>query len=108
MSSTILIIIVVAVIVLLLLAVYFSMRRSRAQRSERAHEQRHRASPVLADDKLYLTARDGVVTVVKPGRNFEILATNDLGEGISASPAVAGGRIYLRTNDALYAIEAGK
>jgi outer membrane protein assembly factor BamB len=75
---------------------------------ERAHEQRHRASPVLADGKLYLTARDGVVTVVKPGRNFEILATNDLGEGISASPAMAGGRIYLRTNDALYAIAAGK
>ena len=38
MSSTILIIIVVAVIVLLLLAVYFSMRRSRAQRSERQRE----------------------------------------------------------------------
>ena len=38
MSSTIVIIIVVAVIVLLLLAVYFSMRRSRAQRSERQRE----------------------------------------------------------------------
>ena len=38
MNSTIVIIIVVAVIVLLLLAVYFSMRRSRAQRSERQRE----------------------------------------------------------------------
>ena len=37
-TTTLIIIIVVAVIVLLLLAVYFSMRRSRAQRSERQRE----------------------------------------------------------------------
>ena len=54
-----------------------------------------------------MTARDGVVTVVKAGRKFEVLASNDLGEpaeSISASPAISNGRIYLRTFDALYAI----
>ena len=68
---------------------------------ERTYSQRYRASPVYADGKVYLTARDGVVTVVKAGRTFEVLATNKLGddkdaEAVSASPAISGGRIYLR------------
>jgi outer membrane protein assembly factor BamB len=71
---------------------------------ERTHDQRHRASPVYADGKIYLSARDGRVTVVKPGRKFEILAVNDLGEDLSASPAISGGTIYLRTFNALWAI----
>jgi len=36
--------------------------------------------------------------------NFKLLAQNDLGEQISASPAISNGRIYIRTFDALYAI----
>ncbi|MCB9938448.1 MAG: hypothetical protein H6823_09420 [Planctomycetaceae bacterium] len=53
---------------------------------------------------MYLTARNGVITVVKPGKEFAILSQNDMGEAISASPAVSNGRIYLRTFEALYAI----
>jgi outer membrane protein assembly factor BamB len=65
----------------------------------------HRASPVYADGKLYLASRKGVVTVAKAGRDFEILSQNDMGgEVLAASPAISGGRIYLRTYDALYAI----
>jgi len=71
---------------------------------ERAHQHLHRASPVFADDKIYLMARDGTATVVKAGPVFEILGTNELGEAVSASPAVSNGRIYLRSFDALYAI----
>jgi hypothetical protein len=59
---------------------------------------------VLADGKLYLIARNGVVTVVKAGREFEILSRNDMKDSISASPAIANGRIYIRSFDALYAI----
>lgn len=66
---------------------------------------RHRASPVYADGKIFLTARKGIVTVVKAGRDFEILSQNDMGESISASPAIVGKTIYLRTFDALYAVE---
>ena len=65
---------------------------------------RHRASPVYADGHIYTTARKGVVTVLKPGPKFEIVAQNDLGESISASPVISNGRIYIRTFDALYAI----
>ena len=65
---------------------------------------RHRASPVYADGHIYTTARKGVVTVMKAGPKFEIVAQNDLGESISASPVISNGRIYIRTFDALYAI----
>ena len=34
------------------------------------------------------------------------LAKNTMGEEITATPAIAGGRVYLRTWAALYAIEA--
>lgn len=68
------------------------------------NRQRHRASPVLADGKLYLTARDGKVTVVKTGKQFEILAQNDLGEDTSSSPAISNGTVYLRTFNHLWAI----
>ena len=39
---------------------------------ERTHSHRHRASPVFADGHLYLTARDGKVTVVKAGRESRL------------------------------------
>jgi outer membrane protein assembly factor BamB len=64
----------------------------------------HRASPVYADGKIYFCSRKGVVLVVKAGREYEVLAKNDMGEVLAASPAISGGRIYLRTYDALYAI----
>lgn len=73
-------------------------------KAQRTHSDRYRASPVYADGKIYLTARGGMVTVVKAGPTFEVLASNDLGEAISSSPAISNGRIYLRTFDALYAI----
>jgi outer membrane protein assembly factor BamB len=74
---------------------------------EHIHEARYRASPVYADGKIYLVARDGVVTVVKAGRKFEVLATNRLPDQITASPAISGGRIYLRGFNTLYAISEG-
>jgi outer membrane protein assembly factor BamB len=72
------------------------------------HRQRHRASPVYADGKIYLIARDGTVSVAKAGKEFAILAQNKLGEQISASPAIANGTIYLRSFDALYAIRGSE
>jgi outer membrane protein assembly factor BamB len=72
--------------------------------AERIHTFIHRASPVYADGKVYVTARDGTVTVVKAGPKFVKLATNKLPDQISASPAVSGGRIYLRGFKALYAV----
>jgi outer membrane protein assembly factor BamB len=71
---------------------------------QRTHTSQHRSSPVYIDGHIYLCARDGRCTVVKAGREFEIVASNDLDEAITASPIVHQGRLYLRTYDALYAI----
>ena len=71
------------------------------------HGHRHRASPVLADGKIYLTARDGVTTVVKAGKTFEKVATNKLPDQIAASLAVSDGRIYLHGFKYLWAIGRG-
>jgi outer membrane protein assembly factor BamB len=73
---------------------------------ERGYNALHRASPVYADGKLYLTARDGTFNVIKAGPMYELLATNRLPDTFTASPAISNGRIYLRGFDALYAIGA--
>jgi hypothetical protein len=41
------------------------------------------------------------------GRTPALLATNDLGERFLASPAIADGRIFLRSDERLFAIGAG-
>ncbi len=60
------------------------------------------ASPVVADDKLFTTSHEGKVSVLKPGKEWEVLAVNDMGEDCNSTPAIADGRIYLRTHQALY------
>jgi outer membrane protein assembly factor BamB len=71
---------------------------------QRTHAHRHRASPLYADGKVYITARDGTITVIKAGKTFERLAENKMGDDMSASPIAANGTLYLRTFDSLYAI----
>lgn len=72
--------------------------------SERFHPQTYRASPVIADGKLILTAKDGTFTVVKPGETLTVLAKNKLSDQFAASPAISNGRLYLRGFANLYAI----
>jgi len=67
------------------------------------------ASPVAADGKIFLVSASGKVTVLKAGAQWEILATNDLGEECWATPAIAGNNLYIRTRGALYSFgEGGK
>ena len=61
------------------------------------------ASPVAADDKVYMVSQKGKVVVLKPGGSLEPIAVNDLMEDVYATPALADGKIYLRTTSALYA-----
>jgi len=49
---------------------------------------------------------DGKVTVLKAGAPWEVLGVNDIGEPIHATPALAGGRIYVRTRGAVYCFGA--
>jgi outer membrane protein assembly factor BamB len=60
------------------------------------------ASPVAADGKIFMVSASGKVTVLKADAQWEILATNDLGEEVWATPAIAGSNLYIRTRNALY------
>lgn len=62
------------------------------------------ASPVGADGKIYVTGENGFITVLKTGPKLEILSKNDMGESCVASPAIADGRIFIRTRNTLYCI----
>lgn len=73
-------------------------------KQKRTHRQRHRASPIYADGHIYLTARDGRITVVKAGPEFEVVSVNEMKDSLAASPAISNGTIYLRTFDNLWAI----
>jgi outer membrane protein assembly factor BamB len=60
------------------------------------------ASPVAASGHIYLANEDGKVAVVRASKDWEVVAVNDLGESCYATPALSGGKIYLRTAEALY------
>jgi outer membrane protein assembly factor BamB len=60
------------------------------------------ASPVAADGKLFTVAKNGKMAVLKAAGQWEILAVNDLDEETWATPAIEDGRLYVRTQSALY------
>jgi outer membrane protein assembly factor BamB len=54
-------------------------------------------SPVWAGGHLYSISRDGDVLVLAASKQFKQVARNRLGEGSHSTPAIAGGKMYLRT-----------
>jgi outer membrane protein assembly factor BamB len=62
------------------------------------------ASPVIADGKMYVVSEDGKTTVIKLDDKHEVLAVNRVGETILATPAIADGAIFLRSDKYLYCI----
>jgi outer membrane protein assembly factor BamB len=62
------------------------------------------ASPVAYGDRLLLTSEDGDTFAIKAGPVFELLGQSSVGEPVYASPALAGGRIFIRGERHLFAI----
>ena len=62
------------------------------------------ASAVAAGGKLYFTDEDGVVRVLKAGNEYKLLASNELGEICMATPAIADGTLFFRTQHHLIAV----
>jgi len=60
------------------------------------------ASPVAADGKVFLVSELGKVVVLAADGSLRVLAVNDLDEVAYATPAIAGGRLYVRTRTRLY------
>lgn len=67
-----------------------------------------KASPIGADGKLYLASESGIVTVVKMGEQFEILAQNTFNDQFFvSSPIVAEGELFLRSKTHLFCVSDG-
>ena len=62
------------------------------------------ASPVAADGKIYFVSETGETIVLQSGREPVVLARNDIGERLIASPAISNGQIFLRTDDRVFCI----
>lgn len=63
------------------------------------------AAPLAAAGRVYFFAEDGNTTVVAAERAFKVLATNRLGDGFMASPAVLGNSLVLRSKTHLYRVD---
>lgn len=61
-------------------------------------------SPIRVGKHIYCTSEDGVVVVLNAAKEYQLVAQNELGERSFATPAVSGGRMYLRTETRLFSL----
>ena len=66
---------------------------------------KYSAAPIIAGERVYFFSEDGKTYVVQAGREFKVLATNELGDGYMATPAVVNNSFILRTRSHLYRVE---
>lgn len=64
----------------------------------------HSASPVYADGRIYILSEDGVTLVLRPGPEYDEVASNKIGEPCLASMAVSDGHFFIRSASHLYCI----
>ena len=62
------------------------------------------SSPVAAGNQIYITNEDGHSFVLAPGRAYKLLAENDIGETVMATPAISDSVLYMRGGKHLFAI----
>jgi outer membrane protein assembly factor BamB len=63
-------------------------------------------SPVCVDGKLYCVAQDGTVAVINAGPDYKLLGKSELGERCHSTPAIAGGRLFIRGFEHLFCLQA--
>ena len=63
---------------------------------------RYFASPVAVGDRLLAADETGQVSVIQPGADWSVLRTVAMGEAIYATPVAMDGRLFVRTQEALY------
>ncbi|WP_166822921.1 PQQ-binding-like beta-propeller repeat protein [Thalassoroseus pseudoceratinae] len=62
------------------------------------------ASPIAAGGYVYLTDRSGTIVVIKDSGEFEIVATNSMGETVDATPAPVDDELFVRGEKHLFCI----
>ncbi len=65
---------------------------------------RHSASVIAANGLAYFLSDQGVMSVIRPGKEFDLVAQSELGEQCNASPAIYGGNFYIRGDKHLFCI----
>jgi outer membrane protein assembly factor BamB len=66
---------------------------------------KHSASPIYGSGRIYFFNEKNLTSVIEPGRQFKVLAENQLEERVMATPAVTGDAIVLRSKTHLYRLE---
>ena len=61
------------------------------------------ASPVIANDHLYLCSEEGLVTVASTGDAFKVVHQKELGEHVFVTPSLDATTLYLRGEKRLWA-----
>ncbi|MDZ4850735.1 MAG: PQQ-binding-like beta-propeller repeat protein [Pirellulaceae bacterium] len=64
------------------------------------------ASPIAANGYVYLTARTGTTVVIKDADTLSVVATNELGETVDATPAPVDEELFIRGENHLFCIAA--
>ena len=62
------------------------------------------ASPIYGDGKIYVAGENGKIVVLEDGPEQKIIAKNDMGDSILGTPAIADGRIFVRTRGKLICV----
>ena len=64
----------------------------------------HSASIIAANGLAYFISDEGIVSVLKPGPEFKVIAQSEVGENVYASPAVYGDQFFIRGEEHLFCI----
>jgi outer membrane protein assembly factor BamB len=67
-----------------------------------------KASPIVAESRVYFTNMEGLTTIIKAAEKYEMLAKNDLKDPCIASFAVSNGSIFIRGKHTLYCVRNEK
>ena len=65
-------------------------------------------SPVCVDGRLFCADDKGTVVVLSASEKFEVLGKNELADTCRSTPAVSGGRMYVRTESRLFSVGGKK
>jgi len=83
---------------------YDAMTGEDVYREKLGRAQSFTASPVIADGRLYAVNDDGKVYTVKSGKEFNVIAENDLNDLCMVTPSITEGIVFFRTQERLVAI----
>ncbi|MFN0079490.1 MAG: PQQ-binding-like beta-propeller repeat protein [Prosthecobacter sp.] len=64
------------------------------------------ASPIAAGGKVYIAAKNGFIVELEDAPELKVLGKHDMGEEIIATPAIADGRLFVRTRESLLCVSA--